>query len=189
MKKIISTISILIISIGLMACTAKETKPSKPKKPKVETVAPEKVIEETVQTRTFAYERGTEVKQKAQETITYKGKEIQTVDVQLIQPFDETTKANLAQYDLETVKPEVIATLEQDATLSQLLGKEGMTVSFDVTPEYDLLIKMTIDLKTVNLEELKKIENFSYDFAGLENTTAKRYIASLEVRGATEMTP
>lgn len=190
MKKGLLLISILLVSLGLVACSGKTKESAKPKKPKTESVKPkEEVADDTVYTRTFTYERGSEVKQKGRETITYQGKDILSLDVELTQPFDDATKANLSQYDLQTVKPEVIASLEQDPTLSQLLGKEGLTTTFDVTDTYDLVIRMQIDMKTVNLEALKSIEQFSYDFGNLEKTTPRRYIASLTIRGAEEVNP
>ena len=190
MKKMIWLISLLFVSISLAACSSnKEEKTAKPAKPKSETVAKKESLDDTVETKTYTYERGTDVKQQGRETITYKGKDIQKVDIQLTQPFDDTTKANLAQQDLQAIKPEVIAAIEQDQTLAQLLGKQGLTVSFDVTENYDLVINMSVDMAKVNFEELKAIENFGYNFAGLENTTPKRYIASLEVRGAEEVKP
>lgn len=190
MKKVLLLLSTLLLSLGLVACSDKKNETPKPTKPKTESVKPkEEVADDTVYTKTLTYERGTTVKQQGRETITYKGKEILSLDVQLVQPFDDNTKANLSQYDLQTVKPDVIASLEKDPTLSQLLGKSGLTTSFDISDAYDLIINMHIDMATVNIEELKKIENFSYDFAGLENTTPRRYIAALTIRGAEEVNP
>lgn len=189
MKQKIVLIMTLLATLFLTACQDKTEAKKEATESKTEQVAkPEEAPAEEM-TKVYTYEHGQEVKQYGKETITYKGKDILKIEVELTQPFEEETKNQLAQQDLATVKPEVIEVLKEDKTLSQLLDKPGLTTTFDITDNYDLVLKMMIDMAKVDFESLKTIENFGYDFSALENTTAKRYMASLEVHGATELTP
>lgn len=127
-------------------------------------------------------------KQTIKETIVYKGDEFLKMELHITHQATEEAKANFAGYDFETVKRELISYLDQQAAMQQLKAVNGVQVAMDVTPEYNVVVDVHIDMKTVDLAALSAVEGMGSDFDMLKELTPAEYILGLRLNGATPVT-
>ncbi|MGT2910087.1 SP0191 family lipoprotein [Streptococcus cameli] len=193
-------IIILLLAVFLTACgsqnTDKKTKAnlettSTSQTTKKETASSsKKKVEEVEKTEVYQYETEDEGgKQIIKETIIYKGDEFLKMGLHITHKATEEDKAKFAGVDFETVKTELLAYLDQQPSIQQLKAVPGVSVGTAVMPEYDIIMDVQIDMKTVDLQALSAVEGMGADLTQLSELTPAEYILGLKLNGATAVTP
>lgn len=146
--------------------------------------------EETEKIESFEYEVNGEAgeKQLIKETVVYKGDQFLKLEVHITTQTDEATKTELSGVDFETVRAQMLEYFNGDSSIQQLKAIPGVEVESDVTPEYDGIVNIKIDMTVVDLKTLSSVEGMGADFTQFAELTPKQYILGLKLQGAKAIT-
>lgn len=195
MKK--SLVILLLAGLVLTACGAKETDKktaassetssvSKEKKAPKESSTPESSSEEVEKTEIYKWEEEEDgLRYLFQETVVYKGDEFLRIERHMTRKATEEEKASFAGFDFDMVRTEMLNYLDQEyAEVQQLKSIQGVTFAAEVTPEYDLIVDIHVDMTTVDLDALSKVEGIGSGFEELKDATPSEYTLGLRLIGA-----
>lgn len=190
MKKVLTLgLAVLLLSGCSLLERDKTTKSTTTDKSTSQTTANREAIEGT---KSFRYEiKNGDSTQIHIHTITYKDNQITQLRQQVTNKlFNEETLANLRQQNLETVKPELLAFLEEQELTKNLRQTAGVThLSFDVAENFDVITDISIDMATADLTSLANNSGFGLDLLDLKQISAKQYMARMKIRLAQEVAP
>lgn len=157
-----------------------------------QTTATTKVTEaEAVETiEAYQYEQTAESgeQQIIKETIVYKGDKFLKLEIHITNKATEEMKANLGGVDFGTVKSQMLGYFDEIAAVQQLKAVQGVSMETDLTPEYDIIVNIKIDMTTVDLKALSAVEGLGADFTQFATLTPREYILGLKLRGAKPVT-
>ncbi|MGT2926736.1 SP0191 family lipoprotein [Streptococcus cuniculipharyngis] len=143
------------------------------------------VEKEEIKTETYQYQETDEGQiQTMTEKITYQGDTFLSLDLLIEEPLDAETKAVLAGQDLASIKEEIITSVENEASLSQLRALKGITTSIDLREDYTFVARVVIDMQVVNLDELSALDGLTGNFADFKVLKPTDYIANLVAQEA-----
>lgn len=137
----------------------------------------------------YQYEQTAESgeQQIIKETIVYKGDKFLKLEVHITNKATEETKASLSGMDFGTVKSQMLSYFNEDAAVQQLKAVSGVVMETDLTPEYDIIVNIKIDMTTVDLKALSAVEGLGADFTQFATLTPREYILGLKLQGAKEV--
>lgn len=137
----------------------------------------------------YQYEQTSESgeQQLIKETIVYKGDKFLKLEVHITNKATEETKASLSGMDFGTVKSQMLSYFNEDAAVQQLKAVPGVVMETDLTPEYDIIVNIKIDMTTVDLKALSAVEGMGADFTQFATLTPREYILGLKLQGAKEV--
>lgn len=137
----------------------------------------------------YQYEQTAESgeQQIIKETIVYKGDKFLKLEVHITNKATEETKASLSGMDFGTVKSQMLSYFNEDAAVQQLKAVPGVVMETDLTPEYDIIVNIKIDMTTVDLKALSGVEGMGADFTQFATLTPREYILGLKLQGAKEV--
>lgn len=191
MKKLLTFGLMTLLLSGCSLLNKKET--SNPASSKTTTATSTTTNSDAVEeTKSFRYEvKNGEHTQISVHTITYRGNQITQIRQQVTSLlFNEETLAHLRQQNLDAVKPELLAFIEEQDLTKTLRQTAGVTnLSFDINSNYDVVTDITIDPASADFTTLANNSGFGLDLLDLKNTTAKQYMARMKIRLAQEVAP
>lgn len=137
----------------------------------------------------YQYEQTAESgeQQIIKETIVYKGDKFLKLEVHITNKATEETKASLSGMDFGTVKSQMLSYFNEDAAVQQLKAVPGVVMETDLSPEYDIIVNIKIDMTTVDLKALSAVEGMGADFTQFATLTPREYILGLKLQGAKEV--
>lgn len=135
--------------------------------------------------QTEIYTMNTEDSGVVQVTLVYKGDKFLRIELHNTNKIPDSEQ--YADYDFGTVRSELLAYLDQDADIQHIRSLQGVVFAMDITPEYNLITDLHIDMTTVDLVALSQVENIGVDFTEIQDMTPATFILGLTLNGATRV--
>lgn len=191
-KYIICLLASFLVLVGCSSQSSKETKSSTETTPTevvektTEAVATTEAVVEKVEA--YQYESTVEgFKQTIKETLVYKGDKFTRIELHITQEPDEATRSSLVGLDFNVVRSQLLEHLDQQPFVQQLRAIPGLEVATDVTQDYFIIMNIKIDMGTIDLQALSKVEGVGADFTELATVSPSTYILGLKLKGAVQV--
>lgn len=198
MKKILGFV--LSALLFLTACGTKEAAKEPAKKEtsssKTSTSSSKKVEESSTTTSTTSssveavekteiYTMNTDEGGVLQVTVVYKGDKFLRIELHNTQKIPDSEQ--FVDYDFAAVRSEMLAHLDQQTNIQHIRSLQGVVFAMDITPEYNLIVDLHVDMTTVDLVALSQVEDVGVDFTEIAEMTPAAFLLGLTLDGATRV--
>ena len=120
-------------------------------------------------------------------TITYRGEDYERVNLHFSQNMEEDIKERFASQDLDSLKGELLPSIEQATGVDKLAEVRGVEVKTDLTKEGTVEIDLAIDPANLDYEAAVKVPDYSDIFETMQSSKPEEFIDSFKADGATEV--
>ena len=121
------------------------------------------------------------------DTITYQGKKILNLRMELLTSLPEEASAASATLTPEEMTTIIREGMQSDSNYVAAKSLEGVNIDYSVTAEKKLQTLIEIDLQKVNVEEVEKNSFFQgFGLKDIKDITPEMFILSLKLNGLKE---
>lgn len=121
------------------------------------------------------------------DTITYQGKKILNLRMELLTALPEEASAASATLTPEEMTTIIREGMQSDSNYVAAKSLEGVNIDYSVTAEKKLQTLIEIDLQKVNVEEVEKNSFFQgFGLKDIKDITPEMFILSLKLNGLKE---
>ncbi len=142
---------------------------------------------EAVVTETYTYQYDTKSGAPTQthsHTLTYQGDKFITIKMEVVQPLDETNKANAQTYPLDEARAIIVEKMNENEDIKMLKSVKGVTLNVDLTENYEVKVNISFDMATLDKKALSAVGGSFGDMSIVTDLSPSLYIAQLKLQGA-----